>query len=82
MQYGARVEILQGIVRRTGKTFETMTAGKGVLRHRTMAMPYRPGGMTYPEVGRLSGADCSAVSQERRSVLGRSVGDVDVLSTV
>jgi REP element-mobilizing transposase RayT len=65
-RHGAKDEIIQSIVRQTGKTLDQIKSEKGSLRRITMDLLYRHGGMTNPEIGTLFGVDYSAVSQERR----------------
>jgi hypothetical protein len=65
-RHGLKDEIIQSIVRQTGKTFELIKTEKGTLRRIMMDLLYRHGGLTNPEIGQLFGVDYSAVSQERR----------------
>ena len=71
-RYGVKDDIMQTIVRQTGKTTEEIKMEKGALRQITMDVLYRQGGMTNPEIGKLFGVDYSAVSQERRSLRART----------
>jgi putative transposase len=64
--YGDKDDILRAITKQSGKSFETIKAGKGLLRQIAMDLLYRYGGMTNPEIGELFSIDYTAVSQERR----------------
>ncbi len=64
-------EIVEVVVRRTGKTLEELKKSKGPLRQIMMDMLHRRGGLTNPEIGRLFGVDYSSVSQERKRLRHR-----------
>ncbi len=70
-RHGAKDDILQIIVRQTGKKLDEIKTEKGALRQITMDVLYRRGGMTNPEIGTLFGVDYSSVSQERRRLRSR-----------
>lgn len=81
-RHGSKDEIIQAIVRQTGKTFEQIKIEKGTLRRIMMDILYRYGNMTNPEIGQLFGVDYSAVSQERRRLRMHAENDRKVRTTL
>jgi putative transposase len=65
-RHGTKEEIIQSIIRQTGKRLDQIKREKGLLRRITMDLLYRHGDMTNPEIGQVFGVDYSSVSQERR----------------
>ncbi len=61
----SQAEIVDVVVRKTGKTLEGIKQEKGPLRQNIMDLPHRQG-LTNPEIGLLFGLDYSSVSQERK----------------
>ncbi|MBI4699225.1 MAG: transposase [Nitrospirae bacterium] len=68
-------EIVDVVVRNTGKTLEEIKKEKGPVRQILMDLLHRQGGMTNPEIGRLFSVDYSSVSQERKRLWQRAEKD-------
>ena len=70
-RHRSQEEIVDFVVRKTGKTLEVLKKEKGPFRQILMDLLHRQGGMTNPEIGRLFGVDYSSVSQERKRLRQR-----------
>ncbi len=70
-RHRSQEEIVDIVVRKTGKTLEGIKQEKGPLRQILMDLLHRQGGMTNPEIGRVFGVDYSSVSQERKRLRQR-----------
>lgn len=79
-RYRSQEEIVDIVVRKTGKTLELIKNEKGPLRQIVMDLLHRQGGMTNPEIGRLFGLDYSSVSQERKRLRQRLEKDKRMFS--
>jgi putative transposase len=79
-RHRSQEEIVDIVVRKTGKTLEKIKKEKGPLRQIVMDLLHRQGGMTNPEIGRLFGVDYSSVSQERKRLRQRMEKDGKISS--
>ena len=65
-RHRSQAEIIDVVVRKTGKTLKGIKQEKGPLRQIIMDLLHLQGGLTNPEIGLLFGLDYSSVSQERK----------------
>ena len=77
-RYKAREEILQHIMAETGKTLEELKSAKGDLRRMAMELLYRKGGLKGEEIGKIFEVSYNAVSQERKRLIVRIAGDLEL----
>jgi REP element-mobilizing transposase RayT len=70
-RHRSQEEIVDVVVRKTGKTLEGIKKEKGPLRQVLMDLLHRQGGMTNAEIGLLFGLDYSSISQERKRLRQR-----------
>lgn len=79
-RHRSQEEIVNVVVRKTGKTLDEIKKEKGPLRQILMELLHNQGGMTNPEIGRVFGVDYSSVSQERKRLRQRLEKDRKLLS--
>jgi putative transposase len=70
-RYKSKEEVFAAIKSVTGKRMEEVISRKDSLRHITMDLLYRMGGLTGVEIGRIIGVDYSTVSQGRKRLRER-----------
>lgn len=81
-RHRSKDDVMRVISRETGKNLEAIKTGKGVLRQITMELLYRIGGLKGQEIGRLMDVGYTSVSQERRRLHARMMGDKKIKAMV
>ena len=74
-RYKSREQVQDLLAVETGLEWEQINASKGDLRRLAMELLYQGGGLTGEEIGSLLGVGYSAVSQERKRLRLKMIGD-------
>jgi putative transposase len=74
-RYKSREQVQDLLAVETGLEWEKIKGSKGDLRRLAMELLYQGGGLTGEEIGSLLGVGYSAVSQERKRLRIKMIGD-------